>query len=263
MVSGTPVTRPSGQGKEENEKSPVFRPSRRLDYELEIGMFIGRENALGSPIDLDGAENHAFGLCIVNDWSARDMQTWEYQPLGPFLAKNFATSISPWIVTLDALEPFRRPRYVRPEGDPAPLPHLESERDRARGGFDLQLEVLLSSRNMDEMGISFESVSHATFRDMYWTLGQMLTHHASNGCNLRPGDLIASGTISGAEKSERGSMLELSWRGTEPIALPTGELRKFLEDGDTVTMRAKCEREGFASIGFGECSGTVRAGTSS
>lgn len=260
VVSGASVRRPSGQTKEEKEAAPVFGPSKRLDFELEVGMFIGRENSLGTSIPLAEAEEHAFGLCLVNDWSARDVQTWEYQPLGPFLAKSFATTISPWAVTLEALEPFRLPRAARPNGDPQPLPYLENDRDRDHGGFDLQLEIWISTTKMKADSIAPVRVSRGSFREMYWTLGQMLTHHASNGCNLRPGDLIASGTVSGREKDERGSMLELSWRGTEPLDLPTGEQRKFLEDGDTVTLRAFCEKEGSARIGFGECAGTVVSG---
>jgi fumarylacetoacetase len=190
----------------------------------------------------------------VNDWSARDIQTWEYQPLGPFLAKNFATSISPWVVTLDALEPFRVPPFQRPEGDPPPLQYLEHDQDR---GIDLNVEVLIATQKMREAGSEAHLLSRGNFRDMYWTIAQLITHHTSNGCNLRPADLIASGTVSGATKDSRGCLLELTWRGTEPIELPNGETRRFLEDGDEVIMRGWCEREGATRIGFGECRGVV------
>jgi fumarylacetoacetase len=257
VPSGTGVRRPNGQIRDAQAAGPVFGPARNLDYEAEVGAFIGPGNALGQPIPLAEAEEHIFGLCLVNDWSARDIQTWEYQPLGPFLAKNFATTVSPWVVTLEALAPFRTPACARPSGDPAPLPYLDSEGDRARGGFDLTLEVWLSSRAMRAAGTPPMRLSRARFADLYWTLGQMVAHHTSNGCNLQPGDLIASGTISGATKDSRGCMLELTWRGTEPIELPGGETRSFLEDGDEVIMRGACERPGARRIGFGECRGEV------
>jgi fumarylacetoacetase len=250
VVSGTPIRRPNGQTRDDDQQAPSFGPSKRLDYELEIGAFVSRGNPLGEPVPIAEAEEHLFGLCLVNDWSARDLQTWEYQPLGPFLAKSFATTISPWVVTLDALEPFRVPPFVRPEGDPEPLPYLRYEGDR---GFDLQLEVWLQTQAMTEAA----RLSCGSFRDLYWTLAQLLTHHASNGCNLQPGDLLASGTVSGTAKESRGSLLELAWRGTEPVTLPNGEQRRFLQDGDTVILRAFCEKEGHARIGFGECRGTV------
>ena len=250
VISGTPVRRPNGQTRDDDQQPPSFGPSKRLDYELEVGAFVGRGNPLGEPIPVAEAEEHLFGLCLVNDWSARDLQTWEYQPLGPFLAKSFATTISPWVVTLDALEPFRVAPFVRPEGDPEPLPYLRFDGDR---GFDLQLEVWLQSATMTEP----VRLTRGSFRDLYWTVAQLLTHHASNGCNLQPGDLLASGTVSGTTKESRGSLLELAWRGTEPVALPNGEQRRFLQDGDTVILRAFCEREGHARIGFGECRGTV------
>jgi fumarylacetoacetase len=249
VVSGTPVHRPHGQTRDDAAHDPVFGPSRRLDYEMEVGAFIGRGNDLGSAVRIDAAESHIFGLCLVNDWSARDIQTWEYQPLGPFLAKNFATSISPWIVTLDALEPFRVPPFARAEDDPQPLPYLAQH---ANGGFDIHVEVWLRSAKMTDP----IRLSRGNLRDMYWTMAQLVTHHASNGCNLRPGDLLASGTISGPTKDTRGSLLELAWRGTEPLTLPTGETRRFLEDGDEVILRAHCEREG-VRVGFGECRGRV------
>ena len=257
VPSGTAVRRPNGQIKDAQAAGPVFGPARHLDYETEVGAFVGPGNTLGQPIPLAEAEEHIFGLCLVNDWSARDIQTWEYQPLGPFLAKNFATTVSPWVVTLEALAPFRAPAYIRPAGDPAPLAYLDSEADRVRGGFDLELEVWLSSRAMRAAGTPPTRLSRARFADMYWTLGQMVAHHTSNGCNLQPGDLIASGTVSGATKDSRGCMLELTWRGTEPIELPGGETRRFLEDGDEVIMRGACERPGARRIGFGECRGEV------
>ena len=258
VVSGTPVRRPSGQTRAEGDDLPSFGPSARLDYELEVGAFVAVGNTLGQPVPIEQAEDHLFGLCLVNDWSARDIQQWEYQPLGPFLAKNFATSISPWVVTLEALAPFRAPAFARPEGDPAPLGYLSGERDRNAGGFDVSLEVVLASDSMRAAGLAPVTLSRGNLRTMYWTLAQMLTHHASNGCNLQPGDLLASGTVSGPEEGSRGCLLELTWRGTKPIALPTGETRRFLVDGDEVTIRGWCERPGARRIGFGECRGVVR-----
>jgi fumarylacetoacetase len=257
VVSGTPVRRPLGQTRDDAEKPPAFGPSRRLDYEAEVGLFVGPGNALGEPIPIGRAEEHIFGLCLVNDWSARDVQTWEYQPLGPFLAKNFATTVSPWVVTLEALAPFRAPAYEREPGDPAPLPYLADARNAERGGFAIVLEVCLSSRRMRDGGAEPLRLSRAPFTGMYWTPAQMLTHHASNGCNLRPGDLLASGTVSGPTKESRGCLLELTWRGAEPLTLPTGETRTFLEDGDEVVMRGYAEREGAVRVGFGECRGVV------
>jgi fumarylacetoacetase len=233
------------------------RPHPRPRLRAQVGAFLGPGNALGYPISLAEAEDHLFGLCLVNDWSARDVQKWEYQPLGPFLAKSFATTVSPWVVTTEALAPFRVPALARPEGDPPPLPHLSHDEDRARGGIDLSLEVRLASRRMREEGREPLVVSRSNLRELYWTLAQMVTHHSSNGCNLRPGDLIASGTVSGPGKEARGCLLERTWRGTEPLALPTGETRRFLEPGDEVAFRGHCAREGFARIGFGECRGVV------
>lgn len=256
VVSGAAIRRPAGQ-LQNGSQPPAFAPSRLLDYELEVGCFVGPGNALGEPIPIIDAERHLFGLCLVNDWSARDIQKWEYQPLGPFLAKNFATSISPWVVTLEALAPFRVPAFARPEGDPAPLPYLNSGEDQARGGVDLQLEVYLQSARMREQSMPAVRLSGSSFRDMYWTFAQMLAHHASNGCNLRPGDLLASGTVSGAEESARGCLLEMTRGGAEPITLPTGEERRFLADGDEVTFRGFCARPGFARIGLGACRGTI------
>jgi fumarylacetoacetase len=257
VPSGTPVRRPSGQTREESASPPTFGPSRRLDYELEIGAIVAGGNSLGEPIAIAAAEEHVAGLCLVNDWSARDIQAWEYQPLGPFLAKSFATTLSPWIVTLDALAPFRAPATPRPAGDPAPLPYLDDETDRAQGGFAIELEVLLSSRHMRDAGAPAWRVSAGSFTTMYWTLAQLVAHHTSNGCNLQPGDLLASGTVSGPTKESRGCLLERTWRGTEPLTLPTGESRRFLEDGDEVIMRAWCQRDGWRRIGFGECRGIV------
>jgi fumarylacetoacetase len=260
VVSGTPVRRPSGQTETAGGGRPDFGPSRNLDYELEVGAFLGPGNALGEPVPLAEAEGRIFGLCLVNDWSARDLQKWEYQPLGPFLAKSFATSLSPWVVTREALAPYRVPALARPEGDPRPLPYLANDENEAIGGIDVRLEALLSSRTMREEGLPPLTVSRSNLRDLYWTLAQMVAHHTSNGCNLRPGDLIASGTVSGPEEEARGCLLERTWRGTEPLVLPTGEERRFLEDGDEVILRGHCEREGFARVGFGECRGTVEAG---
>ncbi len=259
VVSGTSVRRPSGQTAAKPEGPPSFGPSARLDYELEVGALLTSGNVLGSTIPLADAERHIAGLVLVNDWSARDVQTWEYQPLGPFLAKNFATSISPWVVTLDALAPFRVPARARGGDEPTPLPYLRDESNERAGGFGITLELWLRTARMREAGEAAVRLSHGDFTRMYWTLAQMLAHHASNGCNLRAGDLIASGTVSGPTKDSRGCLLELSWRGTEPIALPNGETRTFLADGDEVIVRGWCEREGAVRIGFGECRGLVLA----
>lgn len=257
VVSGTPVRRPIGQTKDDNAEAPTFGPSKVLDYELEVGFFVGGGNDQGKPIKITEAEDYIFGLCLVNDWSARDIQRWEYQPLGPFLSKSFATTISPWIVTMEALAPFRAPAFKRPAGDPEPLPYLDSPENRERGGFDINLEVLISTEQMREKGIAPHRLSRSNTQDLYWTFAQMLTHHTSNGCNLRPGDLMASGTVSGATKDSRGCLIELTERGAEPINLPTGEVRRFLQDGDEGILRGYCEREGFRRIGFGECRGVV------
>jgi fumarylacetoacetase len=212
---------------------------------------------LGETIPIGEAEEHIFGICLVNDWSARDIQAWEYQPLGPFLGKSFATSLSPWVVTMEALAPFRTAAFARAEGDPAPLPYLFGQDDREQGGLDLWLEVSLLSVRMREGGAAPIVLGRSNFRDLYWTMAQMLTHHASNGCNLRPGDLLASGTVSGADKSARGCLLELTSRGKDPVMLPTGEERKFLEDGDEIILRGFCEGDGFRRIGLGSCRGTI------
>ncbi len=257
VVSGTPVRRPQGQFKPTEAAIPSFGPCRNLDYELELGAFVGPGNSLGSPVMLSEAEKHIFGVVLLNDWSARDIQSWEYQPLGPFLAKNFATSISPWIVTMGALAPFRVPAFARAAHDPAPLPYLADIGDAAHGGLDLTLEVSLQTPAMRTAGREPHRLSSGNFQQMYWTLAQLLAHHTSNGCNLRPGDLLGSGTVSGATKDSRGCLLELSWRGTEPLMLPGGEKRRFLQDGDEIVLRGFAERPGFRRIGLGECRGRV------
>jgi fumarylacetoacetase len=257
VVSGTDIKRPHGQNRSDAEAPPVFIPCKNLDYEMEVGFFVGQGNELGTSIPIGEAEQHIFGLCLVNDWSARDIQAWEYQPLGPFLAKNFATTISPFVVTMEALAPFRTKAFERDEGDPAPLDYLADDNNEKFGGIDINLEVFIQTEKMRVENIEPFMLSRSNMKDLYWTIGQMLTHHASGGCNLQTGDLIATGTISGKEKSERGSMLELSWRGTEPIELPSGEQRRFLEDGDEIIMKGYCEREGFRRIGFGECRGRI------
>jgi fumarylacetoacetase len=256
----TPVRRPSGQTRD-GEADPKFGPTRALDYEVEVGFFVSPGNALGETIPIGDAEDHIFGICLVNDWSARDIQAWEYQPLGPFLGKSFATSLSPWVVTMEALAPFRTAAFGRPEGDPTPLTYLSNPEDQKHGGLDLFLEVSLQSAQMRAANIVPMVLGRSNFRDMYWTMAQMLTHHASNGCNLRAADLLASGTVSGADKGARGCLLELTSRGKEPVTLPTGEQRKFLEDGDEVIIRGFCERDGFRRIGLGTCRGTIAPAT--
>jgi fumarylacetoacetase len=259
IMSGTEVTRPNGQMLPGDAKVPTFGPTQMLDYEAEVGFFVGRGNDLGKPVPIDQAEERLFGICLVNDWSARDIQSWEYQPLGPFLSKSFATTISPWVVTWEALEPYRVPGFFRPPGDPQPLAYLNSEKDRNEGGIDLTIEVYIRSMLMREGRLRPSRLSTASLADMYWTAAQMLTHHTSNGCNLRSGDLFASGTISGPDKGSQGCMLELTKRGTEPVVLPTGEERKFLHDGDEIILRAYFQREGAARIGLGESAGLIVA----
>ena len=257
-VSGQHFKRPHGQLKGAAE-APVLGASQRVDYELELGVFIGPGNALGEPIAMGDAEEHLFGVCLLNDWSARDVQTWEYQPLGPFLAKNFATTVSPWVVTLDALAPYRN-AFTRPEGDPQPLPYLDSAANRARGAFDIELSVWLQTQRMRDAGEAAVRLSQSNVAEAaYWTLAQLITHHTVNGCNLQPGDLLGSGTLSGPTPEQGGSMLELSQGGKQRITLPNGETRAFMEDGDTVTLRGHCERAGAARIGLGEVSGTLVA----
>jgi fumarylacetoacetase len=248
VISGTDVRRPCGQMKPESAESPVFGPTRSLDFELEMAAFVGPGNRMGEPIPIDQAEDHLLGLVLLNDWSARDIQAWEYQPLGPFLGKNFATSISPWIVPLSALEPFRR---EGPAQQPEPLPYL---RHKGKTTFDIHLEVSLQSAKMQTQA----RICSSNFRYLYWSLAQQVAHHTVNGCPLMPGDLLASGTISGEAADSWGSLLELTWRGTKPLALPSGESRRFLEDGDRVTMTAWCQGDGYR-VGFGEVTGVVQA----
>lgn len=255
-VSGQSFHRPHGQVKAPDAERPEFVPCRRLDYELELGVLVGSANALGEPVPMERAEEHLFGAVLLNDWSARDIQAWEYQPLGPFLAKNFATTISPWVVTMDALAPFRAP-FVRPAGDPQPLPYLDSAFNRDSGALDLRFEVLLQTAAMRERGEAPCKLMESNFRDAYWTLAQMLAHHTAGGCNLQPGDLLGSGTQSGPAPGEGGSLLELTLAGKQPITLPGGETRAFLADGDTVILRGHCERAGARRIGFGDCAGSV------
>jgi fumarylacetoacetase len=256
IVSGQDFKRPRGQLKGEAD-APVLAPSKRLDYELELAYFAGTGNELGTPIAIGDAESHLFGITLLNDWSARDVQAWEYQPLGPFLSKSFATSVSPWIVTLEALAPFRA-AFERPAGDPQPLPYLDDATNRAQGAFDITLEVWLQTRAMCDAGHAGVRLTHGNTREAaYWTAAQLLAHHTVNGCNLSPGDLLGSGTLSGREATQAGSLLELSLGGKQPITLANGETRSFLEDGDTLTLRGWCEREGAVRIGFGDCVGTV------
>jgi len=256
-VSGQAFARPTGQIMPKGESWPLVAPSRSLDYELEVGIFIGAGNALGSRIPLETAEDHVFGVCLLNDWSARDIQAWEYQPLGPFLAKSFATTLSPWVVTLEALAPFRAP-WTRPAEDPQPLPYLEGAGVRAAGAIDLKLEVWLETERMRAAGLPPERLSHSTFRDAYWTVSQLVAHHTVNGCNLEAGDLLGSGTQSGPTPEEAGSLLELSQGGKCPLTLRSGETRTYLLDGDRVIFRGWCERPGYVRIGLGEVSGQVQ-----
>ncbi|HVZ66172.1 MAG TPA: fumarylacetoacetase [Lacunisphaera sp.] len=258
VVNGTEVRRPSGQTKTATSSSPSFGPSTQLDYELEVGAFIGRGNSLGTPLPLATAEHHLFGIVLLNDWSARDIQSWEYQPLGPFLSKSFATTISPWVVTMEALAPFRVPAAPRPAGEPAPLPYLHSADNEAAGGLDLTLEAWLSTSRSRTAGAPPVLLSTGRFRDIYWTLAQLVTHHTSNGCNLSPGDLLGSGTVSGSTPESCGCLLERTHRGTEPLHLANGEARAFLEDGDEIILRGYAEQPGFRRIGFGECRGMIQ-----
>ena len=255
-VSGQDFARPHGQVLPPGGTQPQLAATSRLDYELELGVFVGRANRLGTRVPLAEAESHVFGLCLLNDWSARDVQAWEYQPLGPFLAKNFATTVSPWVVTLEALAPFRAP-WVRPADAPPPLAYLDDTAQRRAGAIDIRLEVWLDSARMRAGGLPPQRLSHGTFQDSWWTVAQMLTHHTVNGCNLEPGDLLGSGTQSGPLPAEAGSLLELTAGGRQPITLAGGETRTFLEDGDRVMLRGWCERPGYARIGFGEAAATV------
>jgi fumarylacetoacetase len=258
-VSGEVFHRPKGQTLAPGAELPVLGPTRRLDHELELGLFVGPGNERGAPISIDDAEAHMFGVTLLNDWSARDLQAWEYQPLGPFLSKSFATTLSPWIVTFDALEPYRAP-FERTAGEPQPLPYLDGPANRARGAIDLTLEVQLQTRPMRQRGDAPVRLTSTNFRrSAYWTLAQLVAHHTVSGCNLRPGDLLGTGTLSGPDAGEEGSMLELTRGGREPVSLPDGEQRTFFEDGDTVVFRGWCERSGAARIGFGEVRATVIA----
>jgi fumarylacetoacetase len=257
-VSGEPVIRPNGQRKAPDAEAPEYGPSRRLDYELELGIWIGQGNDLGSCIPIGEAGEHIAGYCLLNDWSARDVQAWEYQPLGPFLAKNFLTSVSAWIVSPQALAPFRKPMPPRPDGDPQPLPYLDDEADRESGGLGIQLEVTLTTEQMRRQGVAPHVLSRGSAdAAMYWSAAQIIAHHTANGCNLQPGDLIGTGTLSTDSEDGLGSLLEISRGGKQPIELASGETRSFLEDGDEIVLRAWCEGEGTARIGFGECVGRV------
>ncbi|MBO9537436.1 fumarylacetoacetase [Herbaspirillum sp.] len=255
-VSGQQFRRPVGQTKAPDAEAPSFGPCKRLDYELEVGIYIGGGNALGEPVPMEQAEDKIFGLCLLNDWSARDVQAWEYQPLGPFLSKSFASTVSPWIVTLEALAPYRC-AWTRAAGDPQPLPYLDSAALRESGAIDLQLEVLIQTRAMREAGQPPQRLSLSNFRDSYWSVSQLVAHHTVNGCNLRPGDFLGSGTQSGPQPDQAGSLLELTAGGKQAIVLPGGEKRIFIEDGDTIVMRAVAQRDGLPRIGFGEVAGTV------
>jgi fumarylacetoacetase len=256
VVSGHDFPRPCGQTLPAGAGEPVHGPCQRLDIELELGVWIGPGNAQGEPVPLSGATGHLFGLCLLNDWSARDIQAWEYQPLGPFLSKNFATTVSPWIVTMDALAPFRVP-FERPEGDPSPLPYLDSPAERAQGALDIRLAVDLRSARMRADGQAAATISATSYRHAYWTVAQLVAHHTVNGCNLQPGDLFGTGTLSGPTLDQAGALIELTQGGKQPLTLPNGEQRRFLEDGDEVVLRGWCEAPGARRIGLGACAGTV------
>jgi fumarylacetoacetase len=255
-ISGQELRRPVSQVMRPGATEPVLAASARMDYELEMGIFIGPGNTLGEPVTMKHAEQHVFGLCLFNDWSARDVQGWEYQPLGPFLAKNFASTVSPWVVTMEALAPYRQ-AWTRIEGDPQPLPYLDSPELRDQGALNIELEVFIQTAAMRAQGVAEHRLSHSNFRDAYWSVSQMVAHHTVNGCNLQPGDLLGSGTQSGPEADEAGSMMELSKGGKEAITLPNGEKRTFLEDGDTIIFRGGCQAAGAARIGFGAVRGTL------
>ncbi len=257
VVSGATVRRPNGQTLPAGASEPQFGPSRRLDYELELGIWIGPGNARGEAIPIGEASEHIAGFCLLNDWSARDLQAWEYQPLGPFLSKSFASSVSPWVITPEALEPYRCPQPPRPAGDPAPLAYLYDERDQQQGALDIELEVLLLTDSMRAKGLAPERIALSSTLTMYWTVAQLVTHHSVNGCSLQAGDLFGSGTLSGERPDSYGSLLEVTQGGKQPLQLASGETRTFLEDGDEVILRARCTREGYPSLGFGECRGRV------
>jgi fumarylacetoacetase len=258
VPTGIPITRPTGQIRPAiPDGTPAFQPTKSLDYELELALYIGQPNLLGSPIPISQAAHHIFGIGLLNDWSARDLQSWESQPLGPFLSKNFATTISPWITPMAALEPFRVPATPRPADDPKPLPYLHSATDQSRGGLDVKLEVLLVTKTMRVNKLLPVLLSQSNTQDLYWTPAQLLVHHTSNGCNLQIGDLLATGTISGPTEASAGCLLELTRNGAQPLALPTGESRTFLEDGDEIIFRGSCQLPGHPRIGLGECRATI------
>jgi len=261
LPSGSPIHRPNGQIKPPGETQPIFGPCSRLDYELELGIWIGPGNALGTSVPIAEANTHIAGFCLLNDWSARDIQAWEYQPLGPFLAKSFASTLSPWVITPEALAPFRARQPARPEGDPAPLPYLLDETDQTHGALDIELEVLILTAPMRLQNLAPQRLALSNTSHLYWTVAQMLAHHSSNGCNLRPGDLFGSGTISAPGSDGCGSLLEATQGGQHPLPLSSGEERRFLEDGDEVLLRARARRDGFATIGFGECRARIESKT--
>ncbi len=256
VISGQSFPRPVGQLMPPGAEAPTLSACKRMDYELELGIFVGSGNALGTRIGVADAESHVFGVCLLNDWSARDIQGWEYQPLGPFLSKNFASTISPWIVTLEALAPYRL-QWVRAAGDPQPLPYLDSAEVRSVGAFDIQLQVLIETALMRDKKLPPHRICLTSYRHAYWTISQLITHHTVNGCNLQPGDLLGTGTLSGSTASEAGALIELTVGGKQPISLPSGESRAFLEDGDSITLLAHCEKSGATRLGFGTCTGTV------
>lgn len=257
VTSGTDVRRPHGQTKAPDAEQPSFGPVARLDYELELGVWLGAGNALGEAVPIAGAGDHIAGLTLLNDWSARDLQAWEYQPLGPFLSKSFLTTVSPWLVTVEALAPFRLPQPPRPTGDPRPLPYLWDDADQAHGAFAITIDVLIASQEMRRRGLPPQRLARVSATDLYWTIAQLVTHHSSNGCALRPGDLLGTGTISGMTRDSLGSLLELTRGGADPLSLPEGEQRSFLENGDELILSARCHSLGHISIGFGECRGIV------
>ncbi len=257
IISGQDFHRPSGQTLAPGAAAPVVGPSRKMDIELELGVFIGAGNPLGRAIPITEADAHVFGLTLLNDWSARDLQGWEYQPLGPFLSKNFATTVSPWVVTLEALAPYRVAPPAREAGDPEPLPYLDAPADREQGAFDIQLEVLLQTPRMRSAGEAATRLAATSYRHAYWTIAQMVAHHTVNGCNLQAGDLLGTGTLSGPTIDQAGALIELTTGGRNPVTLPNGEQRAFLDDGDCIVLRGWCEKAGAARIGFGDCTGTV------
>ena len=256
VVSGTPFKRPVGQTKAPDAAVPTVKASARMDIELEMGIFVGQSNALGEPVSIGEAEDHVFGLCLLNDWSARDIQPWEYQPLGPFLSKNFASTLSPWVVTLEALAPYRV-AFARPDGDPQPLPYMDSAHNRDAGAFDIALAVDLQTAKMRAAGQPAVQITQSNYRHAYWTVAQLVAHHTVNGCNLQPGDLLGTGTLSGPSLDQAAALIELTVGGKQPLTLPNGETRTWLEDGDAVVLRGWCERPGAARIGFGPCEGQM------